>query len=81
MSEVVKERLVRPKRNTNLYRKNQKCWVKFVTGSHAICVKGKYRGKGRYVEGWLHIPRDCEYSDVKEIEITKEQAKRLGLLS
>lgn len=76
----MKVEIVKPIRNTNLFRKNQKCWIWFKTGACAICVKGKYRGKGRMIQGWLHYPRDFDYNDIKEIEITETDAKKLQLI-
>lgn len=69
--------LVRPLKNTNLFRKNQRCWIKYTTGQLAVCVVGKHRGKGRYIQGWLHAPKEYDPKLIKEIEVEEEFAKRL----
>lgn len=63
-------RLIRPTKDTHLFRKNQKCWILFGSGSGGICVKAKYRGRGRYIEAWLQYPSQCDPDSIKEIEVS-----------
>lgn len=71
--------LVRPLVDTNLFRAGQKCWVKYGTGSLAICVVGRYRGKGRYITAWLHAPRDYDPSAIRTIKMSTAFLERLGI--
>lgn len=61
------------------FNKNQKVWVRFMTGALACCVVGKFRGRGRYVEAWVNWrAKNKEAPEIKDIEVTDEFAKRLG---
>ena len=42
-------------RDTNLWRKGQKVWGIFGTGDLAWYVIGRYRGRGRWITGWVHF--------------------------
>lgn len=69
--------LIRPIKDTNTFKKNQKCWVIFKTGQLACHVKGKYKGKGRYIHGYLHAPKQIDWNSFKEIEVSDEFYKRI----
>lgn len=71
------ERLIRPLVDTNVFKAGQKCWVLFSTGTPAVCVVGKYRGKGRYVKGWLHYPKQYTPDDFIECEVSEDFTQRL----
>lgn len=65
---------------TRLYNANQKVWLLFQTGSDACCVVGKYRGSGRYVEGWVSWrSRDRSAPVFQLIDVPQEFADRHGL--
>lgn len=66
---MVRVHLAKPNRDTNLFNKNQKCWVLNFTGSCDLRVVGKHKGKGRYIIGWLH---DGEWDKIIEIEVTED---------
>ena len=38
---------------TKHFNKNQKLWVMRLSGAMAAQVRGKYRGRGRYVTAWI----------------------------
>lgn len=67
---------------TRLYNANQKVWLLFQTGSKACKVVGKYRGSGRYVEGWVNWrSHDRSMPVFRLINVQQEFADRLGLQS
>lgn len=41
-------------RQQHLWRKGQKVWLVYRVHDYAAYVKGRYRGKGRWIRGWLH---------------------------
>lgn len=58
----------------NLFNKNQKVWVTYTTGAMACEVVGKYRGKHRYICGWVRWDTKCKQDKIpefKNIEISK----------
>lgn len=72
-------RMVRVLKDTPLFRRNQKCWIRVHTGAEACMVVGKYRGKGRYIEAWLHHPKEYNIDAIQEFEVSEEFAKRLNI--
>ena len=68
-------RVVKPIKNTHLFRKNQRCWVLNVQGDNSIRVRAKHRGKSRYLTAWLH-EGDYE-SNFISVEVTKEFYERI----
>ena len=58
---------------TKHFNKNQKVWVRRGTGSLAAEVRGKFRGKGRYVTAWVDWDRKArEAPTIQEIEVAEE---------
>lgn len=52
---------------TNLFNKNQKVFVISTTGQLAFFVKGRHRGKGRYIKAWVKLKAEImpRFIDVK----------------
>jgi len=73
-----KIKLIKPNKNTHLFNKNQKCWYIYGTGTGAIRVYGKYRGKGRYIKAWLQ-PKD--YDEIKEIAVDDKFGYKINNLT
>lgn len=46
--------LLRITRNTRLWRKGQRVWVVYLTGALAALCLGRFCGKGRWIQGWVH---------------------------
>ncbi len=42
------------KEDTKHFNANQKVFIVSTTGSNRSLVKGKFRGKGRYVKTWIN---------------------------
>jgi hypothetical protein len=42
-------------RDTGLWKRGQKVYGYWGTGALAYCVKGRYKGKGRWITGWVHF--------------------------
>lgn len=68
--------------DTKIFRKNQKVWVIFIVGSYAVYVCGKYRGRGRYVRGWVNYSsktklKIMEQTEWKCIEVEKDFAEKI----
>lgn len=65
---------------TRLYNANQKVWLLFQAGSDACRVVGKYRGSGRYVQGWVNWrSRDRSAPSFQLIDVPQEFVDRHGL--
>jgi hypothetical protein len=43
-------------RDTHLWKKGQKVYAQWHTGSLAAPVKGRYKGSGRWINAWVHYP-------------------------
>jgi len=43
-------------KQSRLWRRNQKVWLLYLsrTGGNAAFVTGRHRGKGRWINGWVH---------------------------
>ncbi len=41
-------------RDTNLWKKGQKVFELWGTGALAWYVVGRYKGKGRFIQAWIH---------------------------
>tara|TARA_Y100000034_G_C6618571_1_gene269601 strand:- start:338 stop:577 length:240 start_codon:yes stop_codon:yes gene_type:complete len=67
--------LAKPTDTSHSWNKGQKCWVVWVAGTNDARVVGRFRGKGRYVKGWLH---DGRYRIVGEIEVARGFRDRLS---
>ncbi len=39
---------------SGLFNMNQRVWVIYHTGDNAVLWYGRYRGRGRYVRGWVN---------------------------
>ena len=50
---MVNVRLGKMPQKTKHFNKNQKVWLKMMTGDQAVLCVGKFRGRGRYVEAWV----------------------------
>lgn len=68
-------------RDTKLWKKGQKVWIWMPTGALAALVIGRFKGKGRWISGWVRIetPPEYEYGHKKptarwvgEVEISDE---------
>ena len=58
---------------TTHFNENQRVWGRRGTGSMAAEVKGKFRGKGRYVRAWVSWESASKPNpEIKEIEISEE---------
>lgn len=58
---------------TNHFNEGQRVFVEFRTGGNACKVRGKYRGKGRYISAWFHWnDSDSEKVIFKEIELREK---------
>ncbi len=64
-------------KKTKRFNANQKVWIIFDCANH-LCVRFKYRGKGRYVNGIAD--KFAKYvGEIKTIKVSKEFVNRLGL--
>lgn len=52
----MKATLYRMTRDTGLWKRGQRVWEVYRTGALAAFVTGRWRGKGRWIEGWIHLP-------------------------
>lgn len=41
-------------RDTKLFRRGQKVRAEWLTGALAAPVRGRYKGRGRWIRGWVH---------------------------
>lgn len=73
-------------RDLRYFRKGQKVWAIFLTGALAASCIGRWRGKGRWVEGWVHWPSPVPGDSldgrpsarwVGEVEVSGALAKRI----
>ena len=63
--------MVKPIRDTKKFNKNQKCWIYGKYGDLCLYVKGKHRGRNRYIMAWLH-EKDYRGEDIKDIKVTEK---------
>ncbi len=62
---------------TTHFNKNQKVWVKMMTGSMAAFVIGKFRGKYRYTEAWINWRSSTKKQQkLNEIDVSDKFAER-----
>lgn len=54
--------LCRITHDNNLWKKGQKVWVCYYTGDLSYKVIGRFRGKGRWIMGWVHVDVPDEYT-------------------
>lgn len=40
--------------DTKVFRKGQKVWATYITGALAMKACGRYKGRGRWVNAWVH---------------------------
>lgn len=65
-------------RQTKHFNKGQRVWLIFSTGAQAAKVRGKFRGKGRYVDAWIRWDRKGDVPPkFVECEVTEEFYKRM----
>lgn len=58
---------------TSLFNHGQRLWVVRLTGSQAALVRGKHRGRGRYVKGWVRFDKKGDaIPEMKEIPVSQE---------
>lgn len=58
---------------TNHFNLNQKVWIRRGSGALAAEVRGKFKGRGRYVTVWISWDRkDRIAPSVKEIQVSVE---------
>ena len=63
---------------TTHFHKNQRVWIRRGTGSMAAEVRGKFRGKGRYVNAWVSWESASRPNpEIKEIEVCEEFYNRM----
>lgn len=56
---------------TRLFNLNQKVWVVRMTGAQAAQVKGRHRGKGRYICAWVTWDKtEKPFPEIKEIPVS-----------
>ena len=79
-AETTIERIIKPLVDTKVYKAGQTCWVLFSTGEPSVHVVGKYKGKGRYVTGWLHYPKQYDPLMIIDCEVTPAFSKKLSRL-
>ena len=70
--------------DTLKFNKNQKVFLIYRTGDSAINVRGRHRGKGRYITSFVNYGNKSSYElmkniIIKTIEVNKEFADRHGL--
>lgn len=54
------------------FNANQRLWIIRLTGSQAAEVKGKYKGKGRYIQGWIKWDKPGDTCPkIIEVSVTK----------
>lgn len=53
---------------TKLFNKNQKVWIRKLSGNLSAEVKGKFRGKGRYIIVWVKWKEEVSF-EIKEIKV------------
>lgn len=85
----MKRELYKITRNGRLWKRGQKVWLIFETGALAAYVIGKYRGKGRWIKGWVNSPDEygkgfgCKPNAkyIGEVQVTKKFNDYLEFLS
>ena len=77
---MIKVRMFKMPFATKHFNKNQKVWIQSLSGSQAARCIGKFRGKSRYVMAWVNWSSTCkENPAIKEFDVSKEFAKKVGL--
>ena len=65
---------------SNQFNKNQKVWIIAGSGAQAALCVGKHRGRGRYVEAWVHWGSETRpFPRFIEVDVSDAFAKQLGL--
>ena len=79
MSEKMPDLLMfKALKTTRHFNAGQKLWVVYTTGNMAVCVKGKFRGRGRYVEAWYRYGSKKDViPEFKTIPVTEEFYNRV----
>lgn len=58
---------------TRLFNLGQKVWIIRMTGAQAAQVRGKHRGKGRFVKAWVKWNSEAKtFPEIKEIKVTQK---------
>jgi hypothetical protein len=66
-------RLYKIVRDTKLWKKGQRVWVIYETGALAAFVKGKYKGKGRWLKAWIRYDEiNPTAKSLGEVEVTEK---------
>lgn len=87
----MKRQLYKITRDTGLWKKGQKVWGVMCTGALAYWVIGRYKGKGRWIKGWIHLADEDmdgkafsggtpDAKFVEDVHITKEFDNYLEML-
>ena len=65
-------------KRTKHFNEGQKVWLLMPTGAQAAKVRGKFRGKGRYITAWIRWDRkQDEPPNFVKCEVTEEFYKRI----
>ena len=70
--------MFRALKTTRHFNAGQKLWVVHITGDLAVCVKGKFRGRGRYVKAWYRYGSKKDVTpEFKFVPVTDEFYKKM----
>lgn len=64
--------LLKMLRNNGYFRKGQKVWAVMTTGDQSYIVMGKYKGHGRWVQGWVHFYDKGDAKHLGFVEVSEE---------
>ncbi len=63
---------------TNHFNKRQRVFVEFMTGNQACRVRGKHRGKNRWISAWIKWGnKDINLLNIREIELSENDYNRI----
>ena len=58
---------------TKHFNFNQKVWVRRGTGALAAEVRGRFRGRGKYITAWIDWDRKSRIApSIKEVQVSDE---------
>ena len=62
---------------SNHFNEKQKVWLQNLSGNKSCLVRGKFRGRGRYVSAWISWDSNQKESpSLKNIEVSDDFAKK-----
>ena len=65
---------------TKHFNKNQKVWIVSLSGAMSALVRGKFRGKYKYISAWVSwSTKQKQNPEIKEIIVSNNFAKRLDI--